>query len=45
MNRDEQWIRIRNAINKSVEKTIGEKKRVRNEWFDHECMEAINKKK
>lgn len=44
MGLTERWERMKKAIIEAAETTIGEKKLVRNEWFDQDCATAIQKK-
>jgi hypothetical protein len=43
-NIEEEWKRIEEVVKKTAEQTIGEKRVVRNKWFDQECRKAIEEK-
>ena len=40
----EGWEKLKKAIVEVAENTIGEKRRLRNDWFDQECEEIIARK-
>jgi hypothetical protein len=40
-NIEEEWKRIEEVVKKTAEETIGEKRVLRNEWFDQEFRKAI----
>jgi hypothetical protein len=39
---DESWPRMRDAMNKVAEEVLGFQSRLRNEWFDDECQDAVS---
>jgi hypothetical protein len=41
---EEEWKRIEEVVKKTAEEKLGEKRLVRNEWFDQECREVIDEK-
>jgi hypothetical protein len=43
-NIEEEWKRIEEVVKKTAEEMIGEKRVVRNEWFDQERRKAIEEK-
>lgn len=44
-NVEDMWSRVRNAVEVVAEKVVGRKgPRIRNDWFDDECRQALNAK-